>query len=115
MPRSATCCERSRLLTLTGPGGTGKTRLSLQVAARSLDRFPDGVYFVELSPITDPELVLPTVALALGLPDHGGARPSTGSAEHLGDQRVLLVLDNFEQVTDAASIRQRAARGAART
>ncbi|HEY6608249.1 MAG TPA: adenylate/guanylate cyclase domain-containing protein, partial [Candidatus Limnocylindria bacterium] len=64
--------ERSRLLTLIGPGGTGKTRLSLEVAARSFGRFPDGVYFVELSAIRDPELVLPTIAMTLSLPDRGG-------------------------------------------
>ena len=95
--------ERTRLLTLSGPGGTGKTRLSLAVAARSFDRYPDGVYFVELSTITDPELVLPTVAMALSLPDHGKRSSLDRLADHLGDQRVLLVLDNFEQVTDAAA------------
>ncbi len=94
--------ERTRLLTLSGPGGTGKTRLSLAVAARSFERYPDGVYFVELSAITDPELVLPTVAMALSLPDHGKRTSLDRLADHLGDQRVLLVLDNFEQVTDAA-------------
>jgi predicted ATPase/class 3 adenylate cyclase len=94
--------ERSRLLTLSGPGGTGKTRLSLAVAARSLDRFSDGVYFVELSAITDPDLVLPTVAMALSLPDHGNRTSLERLVDHLGEQRVLLVLDNFEQVTGAA-------------
>ena len=95
--------ERTRLLTLSGPGGTGKTRLSLAVAARSFERYPDGVYFVELSTISDPELVLPTVAMALSLPDHGKRTSLDRLADHLGDQRVLLVLDNFEQVTDAAA------------
>jgi class 3 adenylate cyclase len=95
--------ERSRLLTLSGPGGTGKTRLSLEVAARSLARYPDGVYFVELASITDPDLVLPTIAMALGLPDRGG-RPSLDRVvDYVGDQRMLLVLDNFEQVVDAAA------------
>jgi predicted ATPase/class 3 adenylate cyclase len=93
----------ARLLTLTGPGGTGKTRLSLAVAARALDTFVDGVYFVELSTITDPDLVLPTVAMALNLPDLGRRTPLERLADHIGDQRVLVVLDNFEQVVDAAA------------
>ena len=94
---------RSRLLTLIGPGGTGKTRLSLEVAARSLGRFPDGVYFVELSSIRDADLVLPTVAMDLSLPDRGGRSALERLADHIGDQRVLLVLDNFEQIVTAAS------------
>jgi predicted ATPase len=95
--------ERSRLLTLSGPGGTGKTRLSLEVAARSLARHPDGVYFVELASISEPDLVLPTIAMALGLPDRGG-RPSLDRVvDYVGDQRMLLVLDNFEQVIEAAA------------
>jgi predicted ATPase/class 3 adenylate cyclase len=95
--------QHSRLLTLTGPGGTGKTRLSLAVATRSLEDFTDGVYFVELSAITDPDLVMPTVAMALNLPDLGRNSALERLADHVGDQRVLLVLDNFEQVIDAAA------------
>ena len=93
---------RSRLLTLTGPGGTGKTRLSLEVAARALDDHPDGVFFVELAPITEPELVIATIAQELGLPDRGGVSAADRLAEHIGNGSVLLVLDNFEQVTAAA-------------
>jgi predicted ATPase/class 3 adenylate cyclase len=93
---------RSRLLTLTGPGGTGKTRLSLEVAARALDEHPDGVFFVELAPITEPELVIGTIAQELGLPDRGGLSAADRLAEHIGSGSVLLVLDNFEQVTTAA-------------
>ena len=92
----------SRLLTLTGPGGTGKTRLSLEVAGRSLGQFPGGVFFVELAPITEPELVPATVAQALGLPDRGGRSSVDLLIDHIGERRMLLVLDNFEQVTDAA-------------
>ncbi|MDQ4034617.1 MAG: hypothetical protein M3153_01700 [Chloroflexota bacterium] len=92
-----------RLLTLTGPGGTGKTRLSLEVAARSLTEFPDGVFFVELAPISQPDLVPATIAQTLGLPDRGGRGSIDRLVDHLGEGRVLLVLDNFEQVTDAAS------------
>jgi predicted ATPase/class 3 adenylate cyclase len=93
----------ARLLTLTGPGGTGKTRLSLEVAVRTMSRFPDGVWFVELSPISEPELVLPTIAQTLGLPDRGGRTPLERLVDHIGDKRVLLVLDNFEQVVSAAT------------
>ncbi len=94
---------RSRLLTLTGPGGTGKTRLSLQVAARSLDDHPDGVFFIELAPITEPELVTATIAQQLGLADRAGRSAAERLAEHVADRRMLLVLDNFEQVISAAS------------
>ena len=90
-----------RLVTLTGPGGTGKTRLGLQVAAEATDRFEGGVYFVGLDPITEPDLFLPTVAQALGIMDPGGASVER-LAEHFGDQAYLLVLDNFEQVDNAA-------------
>jgi len=91
-----------RLLTLTGPGGTGKTRLSLEVSGRALRHYPDGVYFVELAAITDPDLVLPTIAQALSLPDRGGRTVMERLRDHIGEQRMLLVLDNFEQVIAAA-------------
>ncbi len=92
----------SRLLTLTGPGGTGKTRLSLQVGARVADRYPDGVFFVSLSSLRDPELVPATIAQELGLADRGGLSPMDAVTEHVRRRRMLLILDNFEQVTDAA-------------
>ncbi len=92
----------SRLLTLTGPGGTGKTRLSLQVGARVADRYPDGVFFVSLSSLRDPELVPATIAQELGLADRGGLSPMEAVTEHVRRRRMLLILDNFEQVTDAA-------------
>ncbi len=90
-----------RLLTLTGPGGTGKTRLSLQIAADATDRFPDGIYFVPLGTITQSDLVLPTIAQVLGLVDPG-TQPLERLVEHIGARCFLLVLDNFEQVNDAA-------------
>jgi predicted ATPase/class 3 adenylate cyclase len=90
-----------RLLTLTGPGGTGKTRLSLQVAADATDRFPDGIYFVPLGTISQSDLVLPTIAQALGMVDPG-MQPLDRMVEHIGSTCILLVLDNFEQVNDAA-------------
>jgi predicted ATPase/class 3 adenylate cyclase len=92
--------RESRLLTLTGPGGTGKTRLSLQLAADATDAYPDGVYFVPLGPISESSLVLATMAQVLGLPDPRGHAVAR-IAEHLADRRVLFVLDNFEQVIDA--------------
>ena len=91
----------SRLLTLTGPGGTGKTRLALQLAADVTDQYLDGVYFVPLGTIGEASLVLPTIAQALGLPDPGG-HALERLAEQLGSKRVLFVLDNFEQVIEAA-------------
>jgi predicted ATPase/class 3 adenylate cyclase len=96
--------EGARLLTLTGPGGTGKTRLSLEVAGRSLDRYPGGVFFVELSPVAEAELIATAIAQALGLPDAGGRSASDRIIDHLADRRVLLVLDNFEQVTEGAPV-----------
>lgn len=91
----------ARLLTLTGPGGTGKTRLSLQIAADAADSFADGIYFVPLGSISQSDLVLPTIAQALGLVDPG-THPLDRLVDHIGAKRVLLVLDNFEQVNDAA-------------
>jgi predicted ATPase len=94
--------EDVRLLTLTGPGGTGKTRLSLQVAADLLDDYKDGVYFVALAPISDPTLVASTIAQTLGLKEVGGRPILETLREYLRDRSMLLVLDNFEQITGAA-------------
>jgi predicted ATPase/class 3 adenylate cyclase len=93
----------TRLLTLTGPGGTGKTRLSLQVAAGAVDDHPDGVWFVALDAIRDPSLVVPTIARTLGLADNINRTAAELIAESVGTGRVLLVLDNFEQVVDAGA------------
>ena len=91
-----------RLLTLTGPGGIGKTRLALQVAALFEGAYADGVAFVSLASLVDPALVLPTIAAELGVPE--SARESVGQriAETLRSRELLLVLDNFEQVMPAA-------------
>jgi predicted ATPase/class 3 adenylate cyclase len=91
-----------RLVTVTGPGGIGKTRLALQVAAEVLEDFPDGVWFVTLSRLSDPELVLPTIAQSLGLREVVGQPMAQTLAEHLRKMQLLLVLDNFEQVVVAA-------------
>jgi predicted ATPase len=82
------------LLTLTGPGGSGKTRLALQVAAEAAADYPDGVFWVSLQALRDPEQVAPTIAQAVG------ARHEL--ALHMAGKRALLLLDNFEQVVDAA-------------
>ena len=90
------------LLTLTGPGGTGKTRLAMQAAADLIEEFEDGVFFVPLAPISDPNLVISTIAQTMGVPETGG-RPLVESVkDYLRGKRLLLVLDNFEQVIGAA-------------
>ena len=91
----------TRLLTLTGPGGTGKTRLALQLAAEASDDFPDGVYFVALDSVRDASLVPSAVASTIGLAV-GGSDPLDTLATLLREKRVLIVLDNFEQIVDAA-------------
>jgi predicted ATPase/class 3 adenylate cyclase len=98
-----TAVRKSRFLTLTGPGGTGKSRLSIQAASGLLPEFEDGAFFVALAPITDPGLVVPSIAQALGLREASSDRPPIeGLIDHLREKEVLLVLDNFEQVLDAA-------------
>lgn len=87
--------EDVRLLTLTGPGGTGKTRLALQVAGEASELYPDGVYWVPLALLRDPALVLEEAAQALGSQD--------GLASHIADKALLLLFDNFEQVVEAAA------------
>jgi predicted ATPase/DNA-binding XRE family transcriptional regulator len=89
------------LVTLTGPGGTGKTRLAQEVVVRVADQFPDGVWFVDLSPLTDANLVVSTMAATLGVPE-GRASLETRLHGFLGVKRALLVLDNFERVVAAA-------------
>jgi predicted ATPase/class 3 adenylate cyclase len=107
--------EDVRLVTLTGPGGTGKTRLSLQVAADLLDRFEDGAFFVELAPISDPTLVLSTMAQVLGVQAAGGRPLLDVLIESLRGRQLLLVLDNFEQVLPAATVVDSLLRGCPRS
>jgi len=92
----------TRLLTVTGPGGAGKTRIALQAAAEALDRFPDGVFFIDLSAERDPDSVFDAVARALDIAVSGGSDALDVLGARLRDSRMLLVLDNFEQVTAAA-------------
>jgi len=90
--------QNVRLLTLTGPGGVGKTRLALQAAREATELFPDGVVFVALAPLSDAALVIPTVARSLGLRETEGQTPREVLHARLRDKRLLLVLDNFEHV-----------------
>jgi predicted ATPase/DNA-binding SARP family transcriptional activator len=94
--------ESVRLLTLTGPGGTGKTRLSLEVATDLLNDFSDGVFFVDLAPIQDPELVAASIAQALSIPQSSSVPRWEALKNYLREKQLLLLLDNFEQVLGAA-------------
>jgi predicted ATPase/class 3 adenylate cyclase len=95
--------EDVRLLTLVGPGGTGKTRLALQLAAEQIERYPSGVFLVALAALTDSALVLPTIAQTLGLKEEGDRPLSETIADYLQEKELLLLLDNFEQVSAAAA------------
>jgi predicted ATPase/Tfp pilus assembly protein PilF len=94
--------EETRLLTLTGPGGTGKTRLALQAAADLLDDFPEGTFFAPLATLTEAELLLPAVAETLGMRGTGDQPLVESLKDYLVERRMLLLLDNFEQVLGAA-------------
>ena len=104
LAEAADLLTRTRLLTLTGPGGTGKTRLSLQLAARVSDDFPDGIFFVALEPIRDPMLVVSRIGGVLGGAESGARPVAEWLPDWLRDKTLLLVLDNFEQVLGAAPL-----------
>ncbi len=93
----------TRLLTLTGVGGTGKTRLALELATRVLDDFPDGVWLVELAPVADPAQVGQTALTAVGIRDTAGMTPTAALVDVLRNQRCLLFLDNCEHVLEACA------------
>lgn len=93
-----------RLLTLTGPGGTGKSRLGLEVATRLVPRFPDGVFWIPLAPIRDPMLVVPALAEALNVQETSSQGLLERLKSYLRPKQLLLLLDNFEQILDAAPI-----------
>jgi predicted ATPase/class 3 adenylate cyclase len=92
-----------RLVTLTGSGGTGKTRLSLQVAAELLEKFEHGVWFVELAPLTDPELIPQTILSAIGIQEHPGKPPIEVLKEYLHEKKTLILLDNCEHLIEASA------------
>ena len=96
-------CADRRLLTITGPGGVGKTRLALAVADALKDAFADGARFVDLAPVADPALVPAEAARVLGVCDNGATPPFERLIAHLRDRRLLLVLDNFEHLLAATS------------
>ena len=92
-----------RLLTLTGPGGVGKTRLALQAVGEAADAFPDGVWWVPLASVRDPELVLSAVALALGIPEQPGRDLDETLVDVLSTGRAVLLLDNLEHLLPGAA------------
>lgn len=92
-----------RQLTLSGPGGVGKTRLALEVAEMMLDEFEHGVFFVDLAVVSDPAMMIPAIASALQVGEEPGKPLVSALKEHLQDKKILLVLDNVEQIAPAAS------------
>src|SRR5690606_26658803 len=93
-----------RLVSLVGPGGIGKSRLAIEAAHADGDLFPDGTYFVPLEGVLEPGLLLPTIAYVLGIRDTGGSALEERISRALGDRRVLVVLDNFEQIIEEAPV-----------
>jgi predicted ATPase/class 3 adenylate cyclase/DNA-binding CsgD family transcriptional regulator len=93
----------NRLVTLTGAGGVGKTRLAIQIAGQIANEFPDGIWYVDLAPITDPDLVPITTAGTLGLPDQPGRSTMDTLSRFVADRHMLVVLDNCEHLLDASA------------
>jgi predicted ATPase len=92
-----------RMVTIVGPGGIGKSRLALAVAEGARERCPDGIVYVDLAPLTEPSLVLPTIAKSLGIEERPGSSISDLLGDRLAAARMLIVLDNMEQLAEAAS------------
>ena len=93
----------NRLVTLTGAGGAGKTRLAIEVAGEMTDQFADGIWYVDLAPITHPGVVPLTVARALGLPDQPGSSITETLLRFVRDRQMLFVLDNCEHLLEASA------------
>jgi len=93
----------NHLVTLTGIGGTGKTRLALQVAADMIEEFPDGVWFIELESITEPDMIPQTILAAMGIPEQTGTSNIQFLIEYLQNRKLLLILDNCEHLVDACA------------
>jgi len=102
-PNSVDGTEAARLLTLSGHGGTGKTRIALQAASAVLASFPDGVRLVELAPLTDPALISQTVVAIWGLKEEAGRPLLATLTDHLRDKKALLLLDNCEHLVQACA------------
>ncbi len=94
---------RNRLVMLTGSGGVGKTRLSLQVGAKALNQFPDGVWFIELAPLANPDLIPQTILSSLQLGEQAGKTPLQVLEEQLNNKKLLLILDNCEHLIEASA------------
>jgi predicted ATPase/class 3 adenylate cyclase len=95
--------DKHRLVTLTGSGGTGKTRLSLQVAAELLEKFDHGVWFVELAPLADPDLIPQTILSAIGIQEQQGKTPLEMLKDYLHEKQTLIVLDNCEHLIETSA------------
>jgi predicted ATPase len=95
--------DTTRLVTLLGPGGVGKSRLAIEIASATADAFPDGAAFITLENVTEPELLLPSIAYGLGIRDTGEQSLEERLSVALRGRRMLIVLDNFEQLVDAAA------------
>src|SRR5271154_6592160 len=113
LPQLRGLLAENRLVTLTGAGGVGKTRLAIQIAAQLAGEFGDGVRYVDLAPITDPGLVPVTMARALGLPDQPGRSTMDTLTRFVADRHMLVVLDNCEHLLDASAALVEALLGAA--
>ena len=103
LARSCDLVREHRLVTLTGVGGVGKTRLSIEVGASLTDEYPDGVWMVELAPLTDPSAVPDAIASTLGITPTAGVPVDRDLVEALSGRRALVVIDNCEHVVEAVS------------
>lgn len=95
--------DSARLVTLTGSGGTGKTRLSIEVGTHELSYFPNGIWLLELAPLTDPDQIIPALAQVFGLQENPYAMLETMLMDYLRDKKLLLILDNCEHLIDACA------------